>query len=102
MRDKKVWLITGAGRGMGADIARAALAAGGAVVATARKADSVTAALGEHDDLLAERSNSLHASWCRPTMAPHLAPNEWTAPLLAFQTSQPTVGGLRRQPDHVE
>jgi NAD(P)-dependent dehydrogenase (short-subunit alcohol dehydrogenase family) len=53
MRDKKVWLITGAGRGMGVDIARAALAAGDAVVATARKADSVTAALGTHDDLLA-------------------------------------------------
>jgi NAD(P)-dependent dehydrogenase (short-subunit alcohol dehydrogenase family) len=53
IRDKKVWLITGAGRGMGVDIARAALAAGDAVVATARKAESVTAALGEHDDLLA-------------------------------------------------
>jgi NAD(P)-dependent dehydrogenase (short-subunit alcohol dehydrogenase family) len=53
MRDKKVWLITGAGRGMGVDIARAVLAAGDAVVATARKADSVTAALGTHDDLLA-------------------------------------------------
>jgi len=34
MRDKKVWLITGAGRGMGVDIAKAALAAGDAVVAT--------------------------------------------------------------------
>jgi NAD(P)-dependent dehydrogenase (short-subunit alcohol dehydrogenase family) len=53
MRDKKVWLITGAGRGMGVDIAKAALAAGDAVVATARKAESVTAALGRHDDLLA-------------------------------------------------
>ena len=53
MTDKKVWLITGAGRGMGVDIARAALAAGHAVVATARNAGSVTAALGEHDDLLA-------------------------------------------------
>jgi len=53
MTDKKVWLITGAGRGMGVDIAKAALAAGDAVVATARKADSVTAALGKHDDLLA-------------------------------------------------
>jgi NAD(P)-dependent dehydrogenase (short-subunit alcohol dehydrogenase family) len=31
----KVWFITGAGRGMGVDIARAALAAGHAVVATA-------------------------------------------------------------------
>jgi NAD(P)-dependent dehydrogenase (short-subunit alcohol dehydrogenase family) len=53
MRDKKVWLITGAGRGMGVDIAKAALAATDAVVATARKAESVTAALGKHDDLLA-------------------------------------------------
>ena len=53
MTDKKVWLITGAGRGMGVDIARAALAAGHAVVATARNAGTVTAALGEDDDLLA-------------------------------------------------
>jgi NAD(P)-dependent dehydrogenase (short-subunit alcohol dehydrogenase family) len=53
MTEKKVWLITGAGRGMGVDIAKAALAAGDAVVATARKAESVTAALGKHDDLLA-------------------------------------------------
>ena len=37
MTDKKVWLITGAGRGLGVDIARAALAAGHAVVATARE-----------------------------------------------------------------
>ena len=29
MTDKKVWLITGAGRGMGADFAEAALAADG-------------------------------------------------------------------------
>ena len=33
MIDKKVWLITGAGRGLGLDIAKAALAAGHAVVA---------------------------------------------------------------------
>ncbi len=52
-RNKKVWLVTGAARGMGVDIAKAALAAGHAVVATARKAENVTAALGEHDDLLA-------------------------------------------------
>ena len=37
MTDKKVWLVTGAGRGMGTDIAKAALAAGHSVVATARK-----------------------------------------------------------------
>jgi NAD(P)-dependent dehydrogenase (short-subunit alcohol dehydrogenase family) len=53
MTDKKVWLITGAGRGMGADIAKAALAAGHAVVATGRNTGTVTAALGEHEDLLA-------------------------------------------------
>jgi NAD(P)-dependent dehydrogenase (short-subunit alcohol dehydrogenase family) len=50
---KQVWLVTGAGRGLGVDIAKAALAAGHAVVATARRTESVTAALGEHDDLLA-------------------------------------------------
>ncbi len=53
MTDNKIWFITGAARGMGVDIAKAALAAGNAVVATARNADSVTAALGEHDDLRA-------------------------------------------------
>ena len=52
MTDKKVWLVTGAGRGMGVDIAKAALAAGHAVVATARNTDTVTAALGQDEDLL--------------------------------------------------
>ncbi len=49
----KVWLITGAGRGMGVDIARAALAAGHAVVATGRNPDAVTKAVGEAEKLLA-------------------------------------------------
>ena len=53
MTDKNVWFITGAGRGMGIDIAKAALAAGHAVVATGRDADRVRGAVGEHDDLLA-------------------------------------------------
>ena len=48
-----VWFITGAARGMGVDLAQAALAAGHSVVATARDAAKVTAALGEHDNLLA-------------------------------------------------
>jgi len=52
MTDKKIWLVTGAGRGMGTDIARAALDAGHAVVATGRNPDRVTAALGAHEDLL--------------------------------------------------
>jgi NAD(P)-dependent dehydrogenase (short-subunit alcohol dehydrogenase family) len=53
LTDKKVWFITGAGRGMGVDIATAALAAGHAVVATARNPDTVTAAQGQDEDLLA-------------------------------------------------
>ena len=53
MSEKKVILITGAGRGMGVDIARAALDAGHRVVATARTADRVTQALGASEDLLA-------------------------------------------------
>jgi NAD(P)-dependent dehydrogenase (short-subunit alcohol dehydrogenase family) len=36
MSDKKVWFITGAGRGMGVDFAKAALAAGNAVVTSGR------------------------------------------------------------------
>jgi len=48
----KVWFITGAGRGMGVDIAKAALAAGNRVVATGRKPDKVAEALGKSADLL--------------------------------------------------
>jgi NAD(P)-dependent dehydrogenase (short-subunit alcohol dehydrogenase family) len=53
MSATKVVLVTGAGRGMGVDIARAALDAGHRVVATARDAKKVIQALGEHDALLA-------------------------------------------------
>ncbi len=52
MTDKKVWFITGAGRGMGVEFAKAALAAGNAVVATGRNPDAVAKAVGEADDLL--------------------------------------------------
>jgi NAD(P)-dependent dehydrogenase (short-subunit alcohol dehydrogenase family) len=52
MTEKEVWLITGAGRGMGVDIAKAALAAGHAVVATGRNPDTVKQAVGDHEDLL--------------------------------------------------
>jgi NAD(P)-dependent dehydrogenase (short-subunit alcohol dehydrogenase family) len=52
MTDKKIWFITGAGRGMGVDIAKAALASGDAVVATGRDPDAVAKAVGEADDLL--------------------------------------------------
>jgi len=52
MANKKVWFITGAGRGMGVDIAQAALAAGHAAVATGRNTEAVVDAVGEGDDLL--------------------------------------------------
>src|SRR5438876_214321 len=53
MSNKKIWYITGASRGMGADFAKAALAAGHAVVATGRDSDGVSKALGHSNDLLA-------------------------------------------------
>jgi NAD(P)-dependent dehydrogenase (short-subunit alcohol dehydrogenase family) len=58
MTDTQVWFITGAGRGMGVDFAKAALAAGHQVVATGRTPDTVRGAIGEAsapDDLLVVR-----------------------------------------------
>ncbi|BBH20222.1 short-chain dehydrogenase/reductase [Paenibacillus baekrokdamisoli] len=52
MTDKKVWFITGAGRGMGVDIAKVVLAAGHRVVATGRNTDTVAKAVGESGNLL--------------------------------------------------
>ena len=48
----KVWFVTGAGRGMGLDIAKAALATGHKVVATGRNTDKVARAVGQSADLL--------------------------------------------------
>jgi len=53
MSNRKVWFITGAGRGMGVDFAKAALAAGHAVVATGRDPARMSKALGQPNDLLA-------------------------------------------------
>ena len=53
MTEKKVWLITGAGRGLGVHIAKAVLASGHPVVATGRDSAKVAAAVGDHDSLLA-------------------------------------------------
>ncbi|HTA26512.1 MAG TPA: SDR family NAD(P)-dependent oxidoreductase [Bacteroidia bacterium] len=52
MSDKKVWFITGAGRGMGLDIAKAVLNAGHKVIATGRNTDKLANALGKADELL--------------------------------------------------
>jgi NAD(P)-dependent dehydrogenase (short-subunit alcohol dehydrogenase family) len=55
MSDKQVWFITGAGRGMGVDFARAALAAGHAVVATGRRPEAIRDAVGDAEELLVQR-----------------------------------------------
>jgi NAD(P)-dependent dehydrogenase (short-subunit alcohol dehydrogenase family) len=52
MATNQVWVITGAGRGMGVDISKAALAAGYKVVATGRNIEKVAKALGKSADLL--------------------------------------------------
>ena len=53
MTSKQTWFITGAGRGMGVEFAKAGLAAGHNVVATGRNPDAVARALGDSDALLA-------------------------------------------------
>jgi NAD(P)-dependent dehydrogenase (short-subunit alcohol dehydrogenase family) len=58
----KVWFITGAGRGMGLEITKAALAAGHKVVATGRRIDSVAKAVGESADLLVVKLDVTNAS----------------------------------------
>jgi len=52
MTDKIVWFVTGASRGMGVHIVKAALAAGHAVVATGRDTKAVGRAIGDAEDLL--------------------------------------------------
>jgi len=52
IKKDKVWIITGAGRGMGVDISKAALGSGYKVVATGRNTEKVAKALGEAENLL--------------------------------------------------
>src|SRR5438552_18381565 len=52
MTGKRVWFVTGAGRGMGVDIANAALAAGHMVVATGRNTKAVETAVGKSAEVL--------------------------------------------------
>ncbi|MEV5027423.1 SDR family NAD(P)-dependent oxidoreductase [Paenibacillus sp. LPE1-1-1.1] len=49
---EKVWFITGVGRGMGTNFAKAALNAGHKVVATGRNPDAVAKAIGEAENLM--------------------------------------------------
>jgi NAD(P)-dependent dehydrogenase (short-subunit alcohol dehydrogenase family) len=55
-KPKQTWFITGAGRGLGVELAKAALAAGHNVVAAGRNTETVAEAIGEHDDVLCPRS----------------------------------------------
>jgi NAD(P)-dependent dehydrogenase (short-subunit alcohol dehydrogenase family) len=52
MSNSQVWFITGAGRGLGVDLAKDALMAGYSVIATGRDPAKVAAAIGEHPNLL--------------------------------------------------
>ena len=70
MTDKKVWLITGAGRGLGVDIAKAALAAGNAVVATGRNPEAVIEAVGDAEDMLAVKLDVTDPPMPRPPYRP--------------------------------
>ncbi len=73
MADKKVWFITGAGRGLGLDLAKAALAAGHAVVATGRDPGKLSAALGDSDDLLTLRLDVTNAEQARAAVEAAIA-----------------------------
>ena len=68
MTGKKVWLITGAGRGLGVDIVKAVLAAGHSVVATGRDAAKVAAAVGVHDNLLTTKLDVTRPSDAKATV----------------------------------
>jgi NAD(P)-dependent dehydrogenase (short-subunit alcohol dehydrogenase family) len=57
--EEKVWLITGAGRGLGLDIAKAALGAGHKVVATGRTPEKVAKAIGASKNLIVVRLDIL-------------------------------------------
>jgi NAD(P)-dependent dehydrogenase (short-subunit alcohol dehydrogenase family) len=66
---KHTWFITGAGRGMGVDFAKAALAAGHNVVATGRNPDTVAGALGDSDDLLVVKLDVTSGQDAQPAVA---------------------------------
>src|SRR5882724_11737573 len=59
---EQVWFITGAGRGMGVEIAKAALAAGYKVVATGRAPASVEKLLDSSANLLVAKLDITNAA----------------------------------------
>jgi NAD(P)-dependent dehydrogenase (short-subunit alcohol dehydrogenase family) len=60
MKENAVWFITGAGRGLGVDLVRAALAAGHRVVATGRDTERLRRVLGTSENLLAVKLDVTH------------------------------------------
>ena len=73
MTEKKVWLITGAGRGLGVDIAKAVLASGDSVIATGRNVARVAAAVGHHESMLPVTLDVTRPEDARATVATALA-----------------------------
>ena len=71
--NEKVWLVTGAGRGLGVDIVRAALAAGHKVVATGRDPGKLDAVLGSHDKLMTLKPDITHADEAQAAAAAVIA-----------------------------
>ncbi|MCL7987451.1 SDR family NAD(P)-dependent oxidoreductase [Sphingobacterium sp. lm-10] len=52
MKTKKVWFVTGASKGLGKTLVKELLVQGYCVVATSRSEDSLTDAIGQHDNFL--------------------------------------------------
>ena len=69
MNEQQVWIITGAGRGLGTHIAKAAIEAGHHVVATGRNPEAVTAALGEAGNLMVARLDITNVQNAQDTVA---------------------------------
>jgi hypothetical protein len=91
MTDQKGWLITGAGRGMGVDMAKAALDAGPTGVAVAagfgRCWDAPRAASGP----VASPATSPSRNPTTPTTPPSTTPTRPSAPATPAATSNPLV-----------
>ena len=97
MSMSKVWLITGAGRGMGVDFVKAALAAGNYVVATGRSRDALSKVLGQAEKLLTVTLDvTSPAPVCGKSrllqVLRYIVPRPW-------QVVQPTVAVLKRKLD---
>jgi NAD(P)-dependent dehydrogenase (short-subunit alcohol dehydrogenase family) len=69
MNRSRTWFITGAGRGLGVELAKAALTAGHNVVATGRNPETVTQAIGAHDQLLVVRLDITDADQAHAAVA---------------------------------